>query len=99
MQVFPGYIYIIFVLTFRPHSVCLHQEEIIKKEGILLKKSHRMWTKCQDKYNIQAVLDKFYILIFCYYFRLVGGIDAHYTSFESLDPPSFIFVMTERMDD
>ena len=30
--------------------------------------------------------------------RLVGGIDAHYASFESLDPPSFQY-MTERMDD
>ena len=48
---------------------------------------------------IQGVLDKFYILIFCYFFRLVGGIDTHFTSFESLDPPSFIYVMTERMDD
>ena len=35
----------------------------------------------------------------CYFFRLVGGIDAHYASFESLDPPSFIYVMKERMDD
>ena len=33
------------------------------------------------------------------FFRLVGGIGAHYTSFEILDPPSFICMMTERMDD
>ena len=42
---------------------------------------------------------KFYILIFQYIFRLVGGIGAHYAPFESMDPPSFICVMTERMDD
>ena len=30
---------------------------------------------------------------------LVGGIDAHYASFESLDPHSFTCVMTERIDD
>ena len=30
---------------------------------------------------------------------MVGGIDAHYTSFESLDTPSFIYMMTERMND
>ena len=45
---------------------------------------------------IQGVLYKFYTLI-C--LRLVGGINAHYASFESLDPPSFICMMTERMDD
>ena len=33
------------------------------------------------------------------FFRLVGGIDAHYASFESLDPATFIYKMTERMDD
>ena len=33
------------------------------------------------------------------FLRLVGGIAAHYASFESLDPSSFIYVMTERMDD
>ena len=48
-------------------------------------------------------MDKFYILIFCHFFRLVGGlgwlVDAHYTSFESLDTPSSIYMMTERMDD
>ena len=49
--------------------------------------------------HIQGVQDKFYIQIFCYFFRLVRDIDAHYASFESLDPPSFIYVMTERMDD
>ena len=32
-------------------------------------------------------------------FRLVGCIDTHYTSFESLDPPSFISVKTERIND
>ena len=30
---------------------------------------------------------------------LVGGIDAHYTSYGSLDPPSFIYVVIERMVD
>ena len=44
-------------------------------------------------------MDKFYILIFCYFLRLVGGISAHNTSFESLSPPLFTYVMTERMDD
>ena len=34
-----------------------------------------------------------------YYIRLVGDIDAHYTSFETLDPPSFIYVVTARMDE
>ena len=52
----------------------------------------------KDRY-IQGVWDIFNILIFCYFFSLVGGIDIHYSSFESLDPPSFIYVMTVRMDD
>ena len=30
---------------------------------------------------------------------MVVGIDAHCASFESLDPPSFIYVMTERIND
>ena len=49
--------------------------------------------------NVQGVREKSYILISCYFSRLVGGIDVHYTSLESLDHPSFIYVMTERMDD
>ena len=48
---------------------------------------------------IQGVQDEFSILIFCSFFRLVGGMDTHYASFESLDLPSFIYMMTERMDD
>ena len=48
---------------------------------------------------IQVVQEKFCMLIFCYFFRLVGGIDAHYASFEILDPPSIICVMTVRMND
>ena len=43
-------------------------------------------------------MDEFCILIFSF-FRFVGGIDTHYALFESLDRPSFICVMTERMDD
>ena len=30
---------------------------------------------------------------------MVGGTDTHYASFEGSDPASFIYVMTERMDD
>ena len=30
---------------------------------------------------------------------MVGGIEAHYSSFEGLDPPSFVYMMTERIDD
>ena len=30
---------------------------------------------------------------------MVGGIDAHYVSFENLEPPTVKYVMTERMDD
>ena len=48
---------------------------------------------------IQVLWDKYYIQIFCNFFSLVGGIDVHYSSFEGLDPPSFIYVMTEIMDD
>ena len=47
---------------------------------------------------IQGVRDKSYALIF-FFFMLVGGNDAQYASFESFDPPSFIYGMTERMDD
>ena len=49
--------------------------------------------------HIQGVRDKFYILIFLLFFRLVGGIYVNWASFESLDPPSFTCAMTERMDD
>ena len=48
---------------------------------------------------IQGVQDKFYILIFCYLYIFVGGIDAHYLSFESLDTLSLTYVMTERIDE
>ena len=46
---------------------------------------------------IQGVQDKCCILFFLF-LTSVGSIDAHYASFEGLDPPSFIDVMTERMD-
>ena len=47
---------------------------------------------------IQGVWGMFYILIFCYFCRLVGGIYTHYASFESLAPSSFIYLLTARMD-
>ena len=60
-------------------------------------------------HNDPRVISHMYIYTGClginftyYYlviFMLVGGIDANCTSFESLDPSSFIYVMTERMDD
>ena len=56
-------------------------------------------TLCISIVYIQGVRHKFYILTFCHFLGLVGDIEAHYTSFESLDPSSFIFVMKETIDD
>ena len=50
--------------------------------------------------DIQVVWVKFYMQIYIIFFLgLARGIYTHYASFESLDSPSFICMMTERMDD